>query len=154
MAHEYRKRRRYTEEERRKIFESTDGRCHLCWQPLQFERYGQEWEIDHSRAVARGGSDYLRNLKPAHISCNRSKRDRDSRSVRRAKGAPPRAPLSKVKKAEVRKRRAIKRGIGGGLLGWLFSGPPGAAIGGLLGAASGLKDPDEEELRRRKGNGR
>lgn len=149
-----RKRRRYTEEEKRKIFESTDGRCHLCWQPLRFECYGQEWEIDHSRAVARGGSNYLRNLKPAHISCNRSKKDRDSRSVRRAKGAPTRAPLSKAKKAKVRKRQAIKRGIGGGLLGWLFGGPPGAAIGGLLGAASGLKDPDEEEMRRRKGNER
>jgi len=142
------RRRRFTQEEKRKIFESTDGRCHLCWQPLRFERYGQEWEIDHSRAVARGGSDYVRNLKPAHISCNRSKQDRDSRSVRRAKGAPTRAPLSKAKKARIRKRRALGRGLGGGFLGWLLGGPSGAAIGVLLGTTLGLGDPDEGELKR------
>jgi len=33
------------------------------------------WEIDHSNPVSRGGTNYLRNLVPACISCNRSKED-------------------------------------------------------------------------------
>jgi 5-methylcytosine-specific restriction endonuclease McrA len=37
------------------------------------------WEVDHIRPRSRGGTDYLRNLVPACIECNRSKGDLNSR---------------------------------------------------------------------------
>jgi len=31
------------------------------------------WEVDHSKPLSRGGTDYLRNLVPSCIECNCSK---------------------------------------------------------------------------------
>ncbi|MGD0496198.1 MAG: HNH endonuclease signature motif containing protein [Candidatus Bathyarchaeia archaeon] len=37
------------------------------------------WEVDHSRPLSRGGTDYLRNLVPSCVECNRSKGDLGTR---------------------------------------------------------------------------
>lgn len=69
---------RYDDYELTEIFEKTDGECHLCAGRLTFSAYGdldhpKGWEVDHSNPRANGGTDYFRNLMPAHVSCNRQK---------------------------------------------------------------------------------
>ncbi len=108
---------KYNRSRLKSIFDATDGRCHLCRAPLDFEDYGHTWEVDHSRPKSRGGSDSLRNLRPACVSCNRSKRNRSSRSVRAAHGYR-RAPRSRGAR--------------------LRAGAAGALVGGILGAAAGV----------------
>lgn len=44
------------------------------------------WEVDHSVPKSRGGTDYLRNLVPACIDCNRLKGTRLGNSVRASVG--------------------------------------------------------------------
>lgn len=60
------------------VYDKNDGYCWWCGKKLAFSNYGVVgarggWEIDHSNPVSRGGTDYLRNLVPACIECNRSK---------------------------------------------------------------------------------
>ena len=74
-------------EKLRMIFKRDRGRCHICKNPIKFEHYGERgktptgkyrktaWEIDHSRAKVRGGTDSLANLHAAHPRCNRTKND-------------------------------------------------------------------------------
>lgn len=62
------------------VYGKTNGYCHYCGKKLSFVNYGRKgfhgaWEIDHSKPKSRGGSDYLRNLVPACIECNRLKDD-------------------------------------------------------------------------------
>ena len=61
-------------------FDKTDGYCYYCGKKLAFKNYGQvgsfgTWEIDHSKPKSKGGTNYLRNLVPACIDCNRDKSD-------------------------------------------------------------------------------
>lgn len=63
-----------------KIFNKTNGQCHLCGSTIFFLFYGDllsryGWEIDHARPQSMGGSDRLANLWPAHPSCNRTRQD-------------------------------------------------------------------------------
>lgn len=60
------------------VYDKTEGYCYYCGKKLSFKNYGSigshgAWEIDHSRPKSKGGTDYLRNLVPACISCNRDK---------------------------------------------------------------------------------
>jgi 5-methylcytosine-specific restriction endonuclease McrA len=110
-----------------RIFERTDGRCHICGGGLCFRNYGRPdargaWEVEHSHPRCKGGTNSLNNLYAAHIRCNRQK---GSYTTRTARGwhSRTRAPLSTQKKAETR----IRNGLGLGLLGLLF----GAATGGI-----------------------
>lgn len=69
------------------IFEKTDGYCHICDGKLTFSAYGDVyhlhgWEVDHSIPRAKGGTDHLNNLWPAHTSCNRSKGAFSTQSAR------------------------------------------------------------------------
>lgn len=41
--------------------------CWLCGEPI---RPGQAWHVDHVVARKAGGTDDVRNLRPAHASCN------------------------------------------------------------------------------------
>ena len=55
---------------------------------LSFNNYGKyghmmAWEIDHSKAKAKGGTNYFRNLQPSCIPCNRNKGDTSSTSYKR-----------------------------------------------------------------------
>lgn len=131
----------YTQEEIDHIFESTDGRCHICRRRLHRRSYRRTWEIDHSVARARGGSDYVRNLRPACISCNRSKGETSSRAARRWFGHT-RAPMSKKSK---QKRQAWGAAIGGSLGSLL--GPWGALLGAAAGYVLGGDDDDSPRLR-------
>jgi hypothetical protein len=81
----------YSEETKRRVFDKTYGICHLCGRAMYFNNYGPEgergaWEIDHSHAKSDGGVDDLRNLRAAHISCNRMKQDRNVTKFRRELG--------------------------------------------------------------------
>ena len=70
----------YTEEELNYICDKNEGCCWHCGKKLAWKNYGKPgergaWELDHSRPVSRGRTDYLRNLVPICIECNRSKSD-------------------------------------------------------------------------------
>jgi len=126
----------YSAEDLDLIFESTDGRCHLCWRQLSRRSYARTWESDHSVAKDRGGSDYFRNLKPACISCNRSKQAASSRTARLREGHS-RAPKSRSAREN---GRALGTVVGLGV-GALF-GPIGAIVGGGIGYALGGADEE------------
>ncbi len=77
----------YTDEELNYIYDKTGGYCNICGKKLAFSnhgRYGEKgaWEVDHSNPIARGGTDYYRNLYPVCVECNRSKADRTTQQVR------------------------------------------------------------------------
>jgi 5-methylcytosine-specific restriction endonuclease McrA len=85
--------------QRRAIYDSTGGYCHLCHDKVSwtnYDRYGERggWEVDHSLARANGGTDRLPNLRPACISCNREKQAIATRAYRARNGITC-APLSR-----------------------------------------------------------
>jgi len=103
---------RYSNELLGHLYDKTAGRCHICRRALVQSAYGLRkslggWEIDHSRARAKGGSNSRRNLYPACVSCNRSKQARSTRAARRVHGYRT-APLS---------RRALARRRGRAIFG-------------------------------------
>lgn len=49
-----------------------NGKCHLCGKPVSLKTM----ELDHVVPLARGGKHSPRNLKPAHVRCNRMKGDK------------------------------------------------------------------------------
>lgn len=126
-----------------RVFDRTDGHCHICRRRLAYSNYGQigkrgAWEVEHSIARSNGGTDRLSNLYPAHIACNRSKGIRHSTSARGAHGFRC-APLSAAKK----RKNAVKGGLLGGLLGLIFMPPqiriPVALFAAIAGATIGAK---------------
>ena len=131
---------RYASEQLDRIYERTSGHCHLCHKKLAFKNYGRfgeraSWEVEHSVPRARSGTDHLNNLYPACIPCNRSKRDRGTRSMR-ARNGQSRAPLS----ASARRKAKHLHAVGGGMLGAIAGstlGPVGAWIGAAIGAKLG-----------------
>lgn len=131
---------------RRQIFDRTSGRCHICGKGLAFSNYARltmrgAWEIEHSVARVRGGSDRLCNLYPAHIACNRSKQSMSSRAAR-AKHGRVRAPLSKQRLAMAKADNAVTLGLLGFVAGAVL-GPGAAILGAALGASFGHDyDPD------------
>jgi hypothetical protein len=123
-----------------KIYNKTDGYCHICHKKLSFINYAHpgtrgSWEIEHSIAKANGGTDHLNNLFPACISCNKEKRTLHSRTVR-ARNGNTRAPYSKGKKDKIKSDNAAGGAVIGGLLGSIF-GPGGAILGAAIGGALG-----------------
>ena len=72
----YTRKRRYSKKEVQIIWESSEGKCHLCrkrWQLDQRGIYG--WHIDHVIPHAGGGKDTeeITNLKVACAKCNLKK---------------------------------------------------------------------------------
>jgi len=131
----------YTNEELDLIWEKTNRRCHICRKTIARVNYGTvgrrgSWEVDHSNPRAKGGTDRFSNLLPACVSCNRSKRDGDNRSVRAAHGYR-RRPLSAKEAEEARTKNVLAGAAAGSLAGGAFMGPPGAVGGALLGLAVG-----------------
>ena len=124
------------ETELRIIYDRTEGQCHICRRPLSFRNYGLfgrrgAWEIEHSIAKARGGTDHGNNLFAACISCNRSKGEYSSRSARWGHGFQC-APYS----ARRRKRNAFL-GAGVGALAMVFVPPHLRLFGAIVGAVAG-----------------
>jgi hypothetical protein len=78
---------KFSDDQLTQVFEKQDGKCHLCGDKICFHMYGrrtaQGWQVDHSKAQARGGTHHLNNLQPAHHDCNNYKGIRSTRSVRR-----------------------------------------------------------------------
>jgi hypothetical protein len=77
----------YTGEVLSYIYDKNDGYCWYCNKKLAFTNHGTlgergAWEVDHSVPKSRGGTNYLRNLVPACIECNRQKGVRMGKSVR------------------------------------------------------------------------
>lgn len=123
-----------------RIYDRTDGYCHLCCKKLSFinyARYGSRgaWEVEHSLPKSRGGTDHLNNLYPACISCNRYKAGQSSRFARHSNGRR-RAPFSKRRKEEIRRSNATTGGVIGALLGSI-AGPWGTAVGTTIGVKLG-----------------
>lgn len=113
----------WTDEELETIFDRTSGKCHICYGTLTYGNYGKPgsrraWEVEHSNAIANGGSDSLNNLYAAHIPCNRKKQARSTASARREHGRT-RAPLSRKKRGEAKVENGLLAGAGTALL-WAF----------------------------------
>lgn len=123
-----------------KIYEKTDGYCHICHKKLSLINYGKNgkrgaWHVDHSVPKAKGGTDHVNNLYPACIGCNTSKGANSTNSARAQNGIT-RAPLSRKKKKELQSQNTITGGIIGGAVG-AFLGPAGILVGTLIGATIG-----------------
>ncbi len=126
------------------LLNKTDSRCHLCRGALQLHHYGYlgplGWEIDHSVPRAKGGTDHVNNLLPAHGSCNREKGTLANSTIRKRNGFT-RRPLSRRAQEAERIRNAFHGGGLGALVGLLF--PGGWLIGALAGALIGHSaDPE------------
>lgn len=134
------KRIKFNEERLNSIFDRTRGKCHVCHKQLCFSNYGQHgrrgsWQVDHSIALANGGSHHLNNLFAACIPCNLDKSVAHSRTARRWQGKS-RAPLSRSRYEKARSDNAAGAGALGLGVGALF-GPAGALIGGAIGLIVG-----------------
>lgn len=134
----------------RRIYNRTMGRCHICGKNLAFAHYGAcirdqpgAWEVEHSIPRGLGGTDRLNNLYAAHVSCNRRKGMRSSRTARRPHGRT-RAPISQEVRERTRSGRMTGGAVAGGLLGARIAGPQGALVGGIIGALIGSGDPEED----------
>ena len=70
------------------VYDKTNGYCYYCEKKISFKNYGSlgehgAWEIDHSNPKSKGGTDYLRNLVPACVACNRNKGTKRGSSYKR-----------------------------------------------------------------------
>lgn len=124
----------------RKIYDRTNGYCHLCHKKLAYANHGKygkkgAWHVEHSVAKGNGGSSHMNNLYPACISCNISKSTKHTRAIRRTNGVS-RAPYSKQKKNDIRTSNTLTGAAGGALLGSYF-GPAGTFFGSIIGAIFG-----------------
>lgn len=76
---------KYTEAQ---VLEAYGTDCHICLEPIDLEaprRTNREgWEnglhLDHLVSIAKGGSNTLENIRPAHGLCNTKKGAREHRS--------------------------------------------------------------------------
>ena len=63
------KRRKWTKEERKQIYQKYKGHCAYCGLPITI----QEMQVDHIVALKRGGPDSIENANPACRMCNKYK---------------------------------------------------------------------------------
>lgn len=124
-----------------KIYKKTDGNCHICHKKLNLKNYAINgaigaWEIEHSIPKAKGGTDNLNNLFPAHIKCNRKKGTLNTKTVRAYHGNS-RAPYSKAKKEAIKNDNTTAGAIIGCGLGFAFGGPFGSLVGSFIGGIIG-----------------
>jgi len=136
MLEDFGNKMRYSKEKLREIYNRTTGYCHICHKKVALKNYNSAgsrgaWEVEYSKPRAKGGSDYLRNLYPACISCNRSKGKKPNQSVRAKHGIKP-APLSKERRKKAKRANAISDGLAGVAVGGYILGPVGALVVVLL----------------------
>lgn len=62
-------RRKFTEQEKRIVYERYNGRCVICGKPVSFKRM----TIDHKVPLSAGGTNQIENLQLACLSCNQMK---------------------------------------------------------------------------------
>lgn len=63
------RRKAYSKEERKIIYDKSGGRCELCGQRLLFE----DMTLDHIMPLSMGGEDSMENLQAACYACNQFK---------------------------------------------------------------------------------
>lgn len=68
-------RKGFTELQRAKIFERTQGRCYLCCVKI---KVGERWDVEHIIPLAMLGTNAPENLAPAHVHCHATKTKRDA----------------------------------------------------------------------------
>ncbi len=137
------RRPKFDDETKLKVYEKTDGCCHLCHKKIAKKNYGVigargAWEIDHSKPASKGGSNHMNNYQPACIPCNRKKGNSSTKSARRVHGVTA-LPKSKQQKVEIRKRKILGGAGAGAIVGMRF-GPVGAIIGAIGGAVLSASD--------------
>lgn len=83
IAFRHRENSKTSLEVRRKVYESTCGKCFYCGDRISFcaevvsgAVAGETFHVDHIVPVAHGGPDHLSNYAPACPSCNNSKNDK------------------------------------------------------------------------------
>ncbi|HRH02375.1 MAG TPA: HNH endonuclease [Bacteroidia bacterium] len=131
---------KYDNEKLSKIYDRTDGCCHICHKKLSFTNYGVHsakgaWHVEHSIPKAKGGTDHMNNLFAACITCNLEKGTLHTKTAR-ARNGNIRAPFSKEEKESIREDNTIGGAVIGGAIGLMF-GPVGALIGSLIGGGIG-----------------
>jgi 5-methylcytosine-specific restriction endonuclease McrA len=72
-----------------KIWEKTDGHCHFCGDPVDFEKRGYNvddqkghWEVDHVIQKGKGGRKSVDNCLPSCTRCNRLRWHRKGEDIR------------------------------------------------------------------------
>lgn len=133
----------YDNDRLNRIYDKTDGYCHLCHKKLAFTNYGINgskgaWHVEHSVPKAKGGTDHLNNLFPACIKCNITKSAYTTKTARAWNGKS-RVPYNKAKKRQIKRGNTFGGAVIGGIIGSAF-GPGGAVIGATLGGAIGNKN--------------
>lgn len=138
------RRKRFSEQTKKLVFDKTDGCCHLCGKKHVFKNYGLKsrgdavgrWQVDHSNPVGSGGKNHLNNYYVACVTFNREKGQQYSRVFRAKKGLYS-IPISKSERLiKEGKQKLLKIGAGG-LIDARF-GPVGAAFGMAIAAISNL----------------
>lgn len=124
----------------RRIYDRTDGYCHICHRKLSFRNHGKHgakgaWHVEHSIPRANGGTDGLNNLYPACIECNIEKGVRSTRAARAYNGIT-RAPYSKDLKQKIKDDNTTAGMLIGGFIG-AAGGPWGVVIGATIGGMIG-----------------
>jgi 5-methylcytosine-specific restriction endonuclease McrA len=78
-----------TKTELRQIWEKTQGHCHFCGDPVQFDKRGWRdgdlagyWDVDHVIQKDKGGSVQADNCLPACTRCNRLRWHRKGEQMR------------------------------------------------------------------------
>lgn len=78
-----------TQNQLRQIWEKTQGHCHFCGDPVNFDKRGWTdgdltgyWEVDHIIQKGKGGSRSAENCLPACTRCNRLRWHRTGEAVR------------------------------------------------------------------------
>jgi hypothetical protein len=141
-------RERVDPERKRTIFDRTRGKCHICHKKLAFKNHGTfgargAWHVEHSVAIANGGTNHGNNLYAACISCNLEKCTSASRTARAWAGTH-RAPLPAHKYAEAKSNSAFTGAAIGATLGAVIAGPPGAILISFLALAFGYETNPEK----------
>jgi len=122
-----------------RIYDKTDGYCHLFHKKLAFANYGvhgakASWQVDHSKANVE--TNHLNNLYPACIKGNLEKGTYHTKAAR-GWNVNTRAPHSKAKKNKFRKENTTGGALIGGGIGLIIGGPIGGAISRFIGGAIG-----------------
>lgn len=131
----------FTNDELSRIYNRTNGRCHICHCSLSYSNYGHHgsrgsWHVEHSRPRALGGTNHGNNLYAACIPCNLAKGTHHTRTARGWNGNT-RAPYSGQKLRAKRETNTAGGALIGAGLGLLIGGPIGALVVGFLGGAIG-----------------
>ena len=75
-----------------RVFAAHDGRCHVCKRKL---RAGDDYEIDHVLALAKGGADDDSNLAPCCAGCHTIKTGGDVSDAAKSKRVYTKANVPK-----------------------------------------------------------